>query len=202
MNNIPPKLLQERVSQNKHGHWYNSYECFCGTSFIAMPYQVKKYKNRSCGCLRGAHISSFNTTHGLSKHRLHGIWSGMIKRCSNPKCERYPRYGGKGITVCKEWLEDFKVFYDWAMSNGYAEPLTIERRDNDGNYEPSNCKWATVLEQQNNTSKNVFIIWMDIRYTMSQWAKLLGIPITTFRRWFFIKGYEMEDIIEKSKQAA
>ena len=93
----------------------------------------------------------------MSGTRLYSIWSGLKGRCNNPNDPRYDRYGGRGISVCEEWNTSFQSFYDWAISNGYSEDLTIDRIDNDGNYEPTNCKWSTSKEQCNNRSSNINI---------------------------------------------
>jgi len=99
-----------------------------------------------------------NRTHNMSKTRLYNIWKLMKRRCDSPKSENYPHYGGRGITYCKEWSK-FESFRDWAFESGYAENLTLDRIDNDKNYEPSNCKWSTVREQVNNRSN-----WGEVPY--------------------------------------
>lgn len=95
-----------------------------------------------------------NYKHGRRHTRLFRIWSNIKTRCSNKNTTYYQRYGGRGIIVCDEWKNDFKAFYDWAMANGYADGLTIDRINNDGNYCPENCRWVTMSKQSRNKSTN------------------------------------------------
>jgi len=107
--------------------------------------------------------------------RLQQTYSNMKGRCYNPKTNGYKYYGGKGITVCAEWLKDSKKFYAWALNNGYEENLTIDRIENDGNYEPSNCRWATHKEQQNHRTNTIFIEYDNEIKPLTQWSKETGI---------------------------
>ena len=118
------------------------------------------------------------TIHGMSHSRLHRIWNGMKQRCSNPKAISYKYYGAKGVSVCEEW-QIFTNFCDWALANGYSENLTIDRVDENGHYEPSNCRWATNKEQQNHTSYNRLITLRGETHNITQWADIIGIPKTT-----------------------
>lgn len=130
-------------------------KCDCGNEVDVRAQNLKDGNTKSCGCLNSDEVIKRNTTHGLYYTRLHRIWSGMKQRCYYSKCRSYKDYGGRGITICDEWLNDFKTFYDWAISNGYKEGLTIDRKNNDGNYEPQNCRWITNSEQQKNKRNNI-----------------------------------------------
>ena len=123
----------------------------------------------------------------------------MKTRCYNSNHRHYCDYGGRGITVCKEWKNDFMNFYNWAMTNGYADNLSIERRDNSGNYCPENCQWATNKEQQNKTSYNKLIEYCGEVHNATQWAELLNIPRTTIYNRLR-RGWSIEKIMTKSKK--
>jgi hypothetical protein len=113
----------------------------------------------------------------MSGTRLYNIWVGLKGRCNNPNDARYDRYGGRGISVCEEWNTSFQSFYDWAISNGYSEDLTIDRIDNDGNYEPSNCKWSTNKEQCNNRVTNINIKIGNTTKTLTEWCEIFDVDI-------------------------
>lgn len=109
-----------------------------------------------------------------NRNALYVVWWNMINRCYSRDSERYERYGGRGIAVCDEWLNDFKAFQEWALSTGYSDGLTIDRIDNDGNYEPGNCRWATVKEQANNRSSNRICSYKGFTGTMSEVCEKFG----------------------------
>lgn len=135
---------------NKHRKSFWLCKCDCGNIKILRGNDLKSGKIQSCGCYNSERTISFNTTHGLSGTRLYRIWKNIKMRCLDPNKPDYKYYGGRGIKICDEWINNFKSFYDWAMSNGYKEALTIDRRENDGNYEPSNCRWVTMAAQNQN----------------------------------------------------
>ena len=133
--------------------------CECGTVTKVIQENLLNGHTRSCGCMR-YDIGNFSKTHNLSNTRLYRVWRGMIHRCENPASENYASYGGRGISICDEWRNDFQAFYNWAMANGY-EPdapfgqCTIDRIDVNGNYHPENCRWVSMeVQNQNKRKKN------------------------------------------------
>lgn len=114
--------------------------------------------------------------HGLRYTRLYRIWLNMKNRCNNPKTWAYEFYGERGISVCDEWNEDPVAFYNWAMSNGYSDELTLDRIDTFGNYSPSNCRWCDRKEQGVNKRSTKFVTWGGETHTLTEWSNILGIP--------------------------
>lgn len=175
-------------------HHYKTwlFKCECGNTTVKSISAVLRGKVKSCGCAELARQKNFIkkyagvTKHGQSYTRLYTIWRGMKQRCG-----RKPRY--ENVFVCDEWQE-FKPFYEWALANGYQDNLSIDRINNKGNYEPNNCRWATVLQQQNNTSLNWNMTYMGETKTASEWARELGINPCCFYYWRR-KGSSDEDIL-------
>lgn len=135
--------------KNRHARWYC--ECDCGGKTIAYATSLVRGQSLSCGCESSrATIGPRSVIHGESNTRLYRIWKGMKERCNNPNNQKYDLYGGRGIKVCDTWLNNYAIFSAWAKENGYADELTIDRINVDGNYEPENCRWATYSEQNRN----------------------------------------------------
>lgn len=158
-------------------------QCDCGNTKVIRGSKLKEGQNLSCGCQwhaynekRNEGIRKSKITHGLSGRRLYYIYDNMMKRCYDQKSEKYPNYGGRGIIVCEEWRTDRQAFFDWAMSSGYSDDLTIDRIDVNGNYCPDNCRWATPKEQANNRTSNRYLEYNGETHTVIEWAELLGIP--------------------------
>lgn len=112
------------------------------------------------------------------RRRLYSIWYTMKRRCKDKNINDYYRYGGRGIAYCKEW-EDFNSFYEWAISHGYKSDLTLDRIDNDGNYEPQNCRWADLYEQANKRSSSKYLTLNGETLSIQQWSRKTGIKPTT-----------------------
>jgi DNA-directed RNA polymerase subunit RPC12/RpoP len=130
---------------------YNLYKCgFCGNEFKAQVRYINSGAIISCGCYNKQLVKDRNTKHGLVNTGLYGIWRNIKNRTLNPKHKQYNDYGGRGITICDEWKNDFMSFYAWAMTNGYSDELSIDRIDNDGGYSPENCRWTTSIIQNRN----------------------------------------------------
>lgn len=168
------RLFVKERDFSKHGkRTYWKCQCDCGNITVVDGVKLKNETTKSCGCLneenRKKHIQNL-TTHHLRDTRIYNIWISMRKRCENPNDRAYRWYGKRGISVCPEWLGEngFINFYNWAMANGYEENLTIDRKNVNGNYEPSNCRWVTMKEQANNTRRNIIIIYNDKEKTLEE----------------------------------
>lgn len=132
--------------------------------------------------------------HGEANTRLHIIWKAIKQRCYNPNTKRYKHYGGRGVTMCEEWKNNFLAFYEWAMENGYNDSLTIDRIDVNGNYESSNCRWATYKEQANNKRNRKTFSHNGKKHTLAEWSEITGIKVQTI--WARLKsGWSIEDAL-------
>lgn len=167
-------------------------QCECGTTKPVSIDRVVRGDSKSCGCLR--HNADFNKTHGLRNHPLYGVWRAMKGRCYNCKLENYSNYGGRGIIVCDRWVNSFQNFYN-DMVEGYVKgEVAIDRIDPNGNYEPSNCRWLTMLKSANNKRTSKYLTLNGIVRTASEWGRYLGIKDDTIRHRKS-KGYSDKDCL-------
>lgn len=182
----------ERAENAKNGRVRWLCKCECGNSIAVLSYSLKRGQTKSCGCLK--HMSPPNKTHGKSKTRIYRIRRAIITRCYNSNHEQYKDYGGRGVSVCDEWRNSFTAFYEWAMANGYTDELSIDRKDNSGNYEPSNCCWVTRKEQANNRRSNHLITYNGKMQTIAQLADEIGMDSNALRSRINI-GWDIEKAI-------
>ena len=165
--------LSERKTNQGKPLWVC--RCDCGNEVEVPRKRLIEGSTKSCGCYRREFSREQHTTHGQSRDgnahtRLFRIWTGMKDRCNNPKSKYYDKYGGRGITICREW-ELYSAFHRWASEHGYTDQLTIDRIDNDKGYSPDNCRWATYSEQENNRRNNVKYEVNGTVYTLAQLAR-------------------------------
>lgn len=151
--------------------------CDCGVKKIVNIHWITNGNTKSCGCLIreiAAELCRKKATHGKSGTRIYNIWTGIINRCNNSTWKEYLKYGARGISVCEEWL-DYKNFENWVNSSGYSDNLSIDRIDNNGNYEPNNCKWSNPTEQANNRRSSVYLEYNGEVKTIANWSRVFNI---------------------------
>ncbi len=178
----------EKVTEASEAHHRKYWNCLCDCGNMVIVREdgllAKTKPTRSCGCLRRERISEYMKEHppqakyGDSRERIHNIWYLMLYRCNNETSPAYYLYGGRGIKVCPEWddgINGYFKFKEWAMSNGYAETLTLERIDVNKGYTPSNCKWIPMKEQANNKQNTFYAEYNGEVKRLKEWADILGI---------------------------
>lgn len=185
----------EKCERKPNEHLYWLCKCDCGNTRKVDHYNLLKGKSISCGCYRNKLVSKRRSKHNMTNTKLHHIWCGMRARCNNQNNHAYKDYGGRGIKVCDEWQNDFLVFYNWAIKNGYKEEnkgfeCSIERINVDGNYEPSNCTFKNAKGQVNNRRSNISIKYKNENHTLMEWCEILDLDYSTilYRYRLFAKG--------------
>lgn len=156
--------------------------CDCGEKVEARTDSLKRGFVRSCGCLKKEQDRinlTANHSHKMSRTRLYHTWQQMKRRCNNPNDKSFERYGGRGIKVCEEWEKSFERFMVWALANGYSDEKSLDRINNNGNYEPENCRWVTNKEQSRNRRSNIKITYKNKYVTLMELSELTGIPYGT-----------------------
>lgn len=187
------KVIERSKSlDGKNSFWLCECSCDNHTRKIIARHSLVSGNSKSCGCLSAEETSKRISTHKMSGSRLHNIWKSMKERCYNINHNQYKDYGGRGISICEEWKDNFISFYNWAISNGYSDDLTIDRIDNNKNYCPENCKWSTRKEQNNNQRTNHLLTYNHKTQTMAQWAEEIGLnPHTLQTR--ISRGWSVQD---------
>lgn len=170
----------ERVQVKKwRVHWLC--QCDCGNKVVVESSNLRNGNTQSCGCYQRDRTSEASATHRMFGTRIYRIWRHIKNRCLNKKEDNYKHYGGRGIKVCEEWLQ-FEPFMAWALSHGYADNLTIDRIDVNGNYTPENCRWASVQEQHYNKRNTRFIVFNGEKRSIAEWANIIGVKYATLYR--------------------
>jgi hypothetical protein len=191
-------VLSYSHTVKKNGRYWRCL-CDCGTETVVCASLLNRGSTRSCGCLArrlasermGAVIDARRLPFENTK-RLAQLYQAVKGRCSNPSDKAYQYYGGRGIVMCQEWIDDRHAFYRWCSENGYAPGLWIERKNVNGDYSPENCTFATMMEQMNNKRNSRFIEWNGERMTATQWERKLGFPRSLLHGRIFARGWSID----------
>lgn len=183
-------VLQRTEERDSHGSIKYLCKCECGKEKLVDGYSLRSGISKYCiGCKN-------QKRYGKKKNkRINIIYNGMKARCYNSNTPEYKNYGGRGIKICDEWLDNYWNFENWAINNGYKNNLSIDRINNDENYEPNNCRWATRIQQQNNTRNNKFIVYKGERKTIAEWSRIIGVSSTCLS--YRLKNWDIEKAFNK-----
>lgn len=189
------RLTAIRPIESKHGEIVWECKCDCGNVVHVTSYDLRRGHTKSCGCLKAEIVRTVNIKHGLTHTAIRRTYTNMKTRCYNPNYYLFHRYGGRGITVCDEWLgsDGLVNFYNWAIDNGYDVSKSIDRKNNDKGYSPDNCRWTTPETQSNNRSSNRLITFEGVTQSLSEWARVLNIKPMTLR-YKLEKGLSIKEI--------
>ena len=200
-------FVERRYGTASSGHALWLCKCDCGNTKVISSNQLHS-GTKSCGCLQreNAAKSAKNRVHTPCRHkyevgteysRLHQAYKDIKNRCYNQNSKSYKSYGMRGITICQEWQNDFYAFRDWAMVNGHADDLTLDRINVNGNYEPNNCRWITVKEQNNNRRNNRIVTYNGETMTLHElWERYTDVPYKTL--WSRVNaGWTIADAVER-----
>lgn len=192
-------VLEKARKNNRNGFLC---KCLCGNITFASGHQLRSGAKKSCGCLQ-REVGKINfTKHGESNSRLYEVWVGMKKRCYNSNSPAYKNYGGRGITVCDEWKDNYTAFRDFMLGLGYDDSLpfrsqTLERINVNGNYEPNNCKLVSMKEQNVNRRNNHYVTYKGETKTITEIANEHGLEVENLLNRINYFGYTIEEAVEK-----
>lgn len=184
----------KNISKRRHNIYYKCL-CECGEIFYRNKYEIQKHINgccRKCKRIRPEHDNH-------TKNPLYRVYYAMKQRCYDTKSTEYHNYGARGVKICDEWLVSYKVFYKWCIENGYQKGLQLDRIDNNGDYQPDNCRFVTPLENSNNKRTCVYIEYNGEKHTINEWSRILNINKNTFWRYIRVKNYSIDYIINVIK---
>lgn len=195
------RLVVKKFLYKKSCHLHFLCKCDCGNTTIAHRGNLKRGSSKSCGCLAKEILIKRSEKHGLYKngkpHRIANIYNGMKARCYKPQHIFYHLYGGRGITICEEWLKNIKAFMKWALINGYNSKLTIDRKDNDKGYSPDNCRFVTQKEQMNNRACSKKYLYKNVLYTTKEISVQFNINEGTIKSRLR-RGWNINKVIERT----
>lgn len=196
-------FVESYIGTNKHREAMYHCICECGNEGNICGRDLVSGKSKSCGCYksdvikeawRSGYMKPTKLRHGMAHSRIYKIWTSMKSRCSNPNLSEYKYYGGCGICVCDEWLNNFESFYDWSLMNGYDDSLTIDRIDVNGNYSPDNCRWVPMSVQANNKRTTRYLTFNGITRPIREWRSEFGFGRGVIEGRLS-KGWSVEDAL-------
>lgn len=190
------RRAESYISKDGHKHIRWMCKCDCGSERVVFAQSLRSGKSTSCGCLQ----REIATKHGGKYTRLYGIWHNIKYRCNNKNSAEYKNYGGRGISVCKEW-NDFEPFRDWAITHGYDNNRSIDRIDNGGDYCPENCRWVSAKEQANNRRSNRFITVGNDTHTITEWEQISGLSRQIIH-WRLSHGWTPEEALTRPRRGS
>lgn len=183
-------IVIEECGRDKDGKIQYLCKCDCGNETVVRGYSLKRGDTTSCGCYAREDAIIRNTKYSKEERILYDVWRSMKQRCNNKNKKDYPRYGGRGIRVCEEW-NDYLSFYQWGIANGYEKGKQLDRINNDGNYEPSNCRWATIIENNNNKRNTKYFTIDKMTHTLTEWCQIYNVRRSTVEDRIK-RGWEIE----------
>ena len=155
--------------------------CDCGDKREVNLRLLENGQSKSCGCLKKEKLSERSKSHGLSKHKLYWVWHKMVKRCEDKNHRQFKDYGGRGIFICSEWRNNYILFYEWSILNGYTEGLQIDRVNNNYGYSPTNCRWATRTVQQRNKRNNRWVDFFGEKWILKEISETFSINLKSIQ---------------------
>lgn len=181
----------EYIGKRGSSHYWRC-TCLCGSEKGVSGYSLTSGLSQSCGCLIGERARQRSTSHGRTKTTEYRIWQNMLRRCGKKGFHAYDRYGGRGITVCQRWMDSFEAFFEDMGER--PKGLSLERKNNNGNYEPNNCCWATPTEQARNRRSSRFLTLNGVTKLLVEWAEERGMARGTLKERIR-KGWSIEEAI-------